>query len=203
MLNEINGFLVSDIAGIRVSDSSGYNTVEQYDSIQQKMPKNKRDGWLTQKLKKKGLGLTSRYHENRNELINVFAESFLHHFPQMLFISLPLFALLLQLLYVRRKQFYYANHIIYTVHLYCAVFIFIFLILLIGLLKNLAYLSWLRYLNFAIVLYTLFYTYKAMRTFYGQGRMKTILKWILLNSAAFVVLLILFISLFLFTLFVV
>ncbi len=124
LLNEVNAFYVSNIGGIRVSDSDEYNSVEQYDSIQQKLPKNKRDGWLTQRFKKKGLDLSSRFRENKNEMFNVLVESFLHHFPQMLFISLPLFALLLQLLYVRRKQFYYANHVIYTLHLYCAAFYF-------------------------------------------------------------------------------
>ena len=44
----------------------------------------------------------------------------------MLFISLPCLHLLLKLLYVRRKQFYYVDHGIFAVHLY----IFSFLILL-------------------------------------------------------------------------
>lgn len=202
-LNEVNGFLVSDLASIRFSDSGGYNSVGQYDSIQQKLPKNKRDSWLNQKYKKKKLDLENRFRENKNETVNVFLESFLHHFPQMLFISLPLFALLLQLLYIRRKQFYYANHIIFTVHLYSAVFILIFLMLLIDKIVGLPYLHWLKYVSYAISLYTVFYTYKAMRTFYKQGRIKTIVKWILLNSAAFFIMLGLFVLLLFFTMFVV
>ena len=51
----------------------------------------------------------------------------IHNCPKVLFISLPIFALLLKLLYVRRKQFYYVDHGIFSIHLY----IFSFLILLI------------------------------------------------------------------------
>jgi hypothetical protein len=41
------------------------------------------------------------------------------------FVSLPLFALMLRLLYVRRKQFFYVNHIVFSIHLYCGTFIII------------------------------------------------------------------------------
>ncbi|MDQ2753239.1 MAG: hypothetical protein M3R72_09485, partial [Bacteroidota bacterium] len=170
-----------------------------YDSIQKTLPVKVKDSWLTQKFYHKGLDLENRFRENKKEMLTAITESFLHHFPQMLFISLPIFALLLQLLYVRRKQFFYANHIIYTVHLYCALFIFIFLMLLIGKIDKLPYLSWLQYFSYAVSLYAIFYTYKAMRTFYGQGRIKTILKWILLNGAAFFVMICLFVLLALFT----
>ncbi len=39
--------------------------------------------------------------------------------------------------------------------------------------------SVLTYLNYALTLCIFFYVYKAMRNFYGQGRMKTFLKYFL------------------------
>jgi hypothetical protein len=56
----------------------------------------------------------------------------MHMFPQLLFVSLPFFALILQLLYVRRKQLYYVNHVVFTLHLYCGTFILILATLLLG-----------------------------------------------------------------------
>jgi hypothetical protein len=41
-------------------------------------------------------------------------------------------------------------------------------------------------------LYLLYYVYKAMRNFYKQGRMKTIVKYFILGVLSFIVILILF-----------
>jgi hypothetical protein len=93
----------------------------------------------------------------------------------LLFLSLPLFALLLKLLYVRRKQFYYVDHGIFAVHLY----IFSFLVLLIYiLLKKIETLSgwhWMTWPEIFVLLFSPWYYYRAMRIFYGQGRVKTLL----------------------------
>ena len=65
---------------------------------------------------------------------------FLHNSPKVLFISLPLFAVLLKLLYVRRKQFYYVDHGIFAVHLY--IFSFLVLLVLFGINGLHTYTGW-------------------------------------------------------------
>jgi len=125
----------------------------------------------------------------------------MHNWPKVLFISLPLFALLLKLLYFRHKRFYYVDHGIFTVHLY----IFSFLILLIffgaNALKTVTGWVWLDWLILLIVLYPFFYYYKAMRRFYAQSRGKTILKYIILFILSFFIYLVIFIGAVVFTLF--
>ena len=130
----------------------------------------------------------------------VFINALMHSFPQMLFISLPIFALVLQLLYVRRKNYYYANHAIFSVHLY--VFVFIVLLLIMGLagIRNYMHWNWINLFIAFCVGYIFFYQYKAMRKFYMQRRAKTIFKFLLLNLAMFFVIGLLFIVFALFSL---
>lgn len=99
-----------------------------------------------------------------------------HSVPKVMFITLPLMALILQLFYRKLKQFFYVNHIIFILHLYVAVF----LILLVGI--GLDYFeaktNWAIFSFFSsfVGMGTFFYTYKAMRNFYHQSRFKTFIK---------------------------
>jgi hypothetical protein len=61
--------------------------------------------------------------------------------------------------------------------------------------------QWLAILEAVVLLYGVYYAYKAMRKFYGQGRGKTFLKFFILNFVAFMSIIILFAAFFLFALF--
>ena len=176
-----------------------YPTIEAYDSAQKTLPADQRDGWLKRKLSTKEIELNLRYQKEKGGLFRELFNNFMHNFPKVLFISLPLFALLLKLLYIRRKQFYYVDHGIFSVHLY--IFSFLLLLVLFGAnsLKTHTGWHWLDWLILSIVIYPFFYYYKAMRRFYGQSRTKTILKYILLFIMSFFVQLIIFIGAGIFT----
>jgi hypothetical protein len=60
---------------------------------------------------------------------------------------------------------------------------------------------WIGILEAVVLLYGIYYAYKAMRKFYGQGRGKTFLKFCILNFFAFWSIIILFSAFFLFALF--
>lgn len=183
-------------------DSVKYHSLEEYDSVQKARPPAQRDGWVVRQFQKKNIDIRNKYGDNSNQFMDDVKEHFLHTFPQILFVSLPLFALILQLLYVRRrKQFYYADHVVYTLHLYCATFVLFFLLLLISKLSELHYMNWISYLKYAIWLYLIYYSYKSLRVFYGQRRGKTIGKWILLNFMSFIMIGILFSVFFMISLF--
>jgi hypothetical protein len=104
----------------------------------------------------------------------------MHNFPKVLFISLPLFALILNLLYYRHKNFYYVDHGIFSLHLY--IFSFLVLLGLFGLraLHVATHLEIVAWMEFAVVVYAFVYYFKSMRRFYGQSKGKTWLKYILL-----------------------
>lgn len=158
-----------------------YNRLATYDSAQQKMPASKQDGWIQQKIQRRMLTAKAKYNGNFARIEAAFVHKFNHSFPQLLFLSLPFFALALTVLYIRQKQFYYVNHLIFGVHLYCAIFILILLHFGFSAIENNLHWKLFGWITTLITLTIFFYQYKAMRNFYQQSRFKTVIKYVLLN----------------------
>lgn len=99
--------------------------------------------------------------------------------PKVMFMLLPVFALLLHALYVRRKRFY-IEHFVFALHLHALMFILFSIALVIGA-------EWT-----IIVLWIVLpiYTFLAMKRVYQQGWWKTTFKWATLGSVYFVLLII-------------
>lgn len=158
-----------------------FRNEETYRAVQENLPRNKRNGLITRAITEKLLHWHGQEETGDQKSMEVLMDKFKHSFPALLFVSLPLFALLLKMLYVRRKRFYYVDHGIFTIHTYCALFI---LMLLFYLLDS-AYTKWhwwiFSILRSGVILYMFYYVYRAMRNFYGQGRLKTLLKYFLLS----------------------
>jgi hypothetical protein len=173
-----------------------YSTVEQYDSTEKALPDSLRDGWLKHFIMRRGIVIKQEWYEDKRLFVEHLMENILHSFPKILWISLPIFAMILNILYFRqKKQYYYVNHGIFTIHVYCATFIQLFLVLMLYLIRRATSISWVHIIidlaNFAIFLWMLIYLYKAMRGFYGQRRAKTFLKYSIVMSLMFVINLIL------------
>ncbi len=176
-----------------------YKTVEAYDSMQLVLPASRRDNFLERRFARQKIHLKEKYHGDGKAIWNAILDKFKHLFPQMLFTSLPLFALLLQLLYVRKKNFFYVNHVVYAIHLYCGTFIIILAAMastgLLHLLGN-ADPGWLSGI---FELAGFFYWYKSMRNFYEQRRGKTILKYLLVLFLSLIIMILLFTIFFIFS----
>jgi hypothetical protein len=182
-------------------DESDYTSVAAYDSVQKILPIDQRDGWLKRKVNIKKIELNQRYKSERGDLIRELIGNYIHNCPKVLFVSLPIFALLLKLLYIRRRQFYYVDHGIFSVHLYIFSFLILLILFGIGGLSSYTGWGWLYWLFAAIIFYALVYYYKAMRKFYGQRRAKTFTKFILLLILSFFVQLFIFTGAIIFTVF--
>ena len=169
--------------------TSKYQTRQQYDSA---LKAGKSDNWIERTFIDKMIDINNKYKGRKIDAFRDFKALLLHSLPQLLFISLPLLALLLKLIYIRRKNFYYVNHGIFSLHLY--IFIFIALVAIFGLDELNSGLHWwiINAVIFLLYLSLFFYEYKAMRNFYKQRRAKTITKFILLNFMFLVVLSLLF-----------
>ncbi|MFZ4057588.1 MAG: DUF3667 domain-containing protein [Ferruginibacter sp.] len=178
-----------------------FNSPEQYKKVQDSLPKNQKDGYLKYQFKLKTIAINRKFNQNPALMQEQLIEKFLHRFPQIFFISLPLFALGLQLLYNRRNQFYYVNHLIFSVFLFIFTFIISLSIILFSKIAGITGWVLFQWIANVITLYILFYQYKAMRNFYGQGRFKTILKFILLNIFSFFITILIFAVFFFFSLF--
>jgi hypothetical protein len=165
--------------------TNAYESRAQYDSVQASLPEDARDNWLKRRLAYQNIEFKQRYGDDQGELMQDLLDKFVHTFPYLLFISLPLYALFLKLLYIRRKKFFYADHGLFLIYLY--IFTFLHLLVLFGLraLKQ----HWdhwsIGLIIFIFIMYGIYYAYKSMRKFYEQGRAKTILKFLILNFLAF------------------
>ena len=152
-----------------------YKSRAEYDSLLKSGVK--KHNWLEKKIIYKGIDLNEKSKKNEVHILPSMIESLVHHFPQMLFISLPFVALFLKLLYVRQKKYYYVSHAIFVFHLYIFFFIALLLSLGISRLRDFSNWNWLNYINGAISITVLFYLYKALRNFYKQSRKRTIFKF--------------------------
>jgi hypothetical protein len=151
-------------------DDVDYTSLKQYDSAQQALPEEKRDNWLEQLVNKRGIKIKEEYGDDTEKYGQAFGKAFLENFSKVLFFLLPLFALLLKLLYVRRGYFY-SEHLVFSIYYYN----FFYLLGSLYMLVQLApWLEWLgTFIGFGIVLYLLF----AMKRTYKQGWIKTIFKY--------------------------
>lgn len=183
--------------GFRITPSK-YKTKQEYDSA---LAHGKNHNWVERQLVYRQLELNEKYHGDGKMILEAVVDRLLHSLPQILFIGLPLFALMLKLLYIRHKQFYYVNHAIFTIHLFVFVFIAMLVTFGISKLNSVIHWGWLSALNGFISLFIFLYNYKAMRNFYQQGRAKTIIKFILLQQANLVLVILLFSIFFMVSLF--
>ena len=163
-------------------------TSEEYIHQQNALPANQRDNFVKKYFYKKTLKL---YHEgikDSNELLSrIFTHAF-HNIPKMLFFLLPLFALILKILYLRNKKFYYADHAIFSIHFFSFVFL---LLLLSQYILNPIFNTHL-FGTFAII-WILAYLLIAMKKIYGQSKLHTFAKYLTLGFTFSMVLLIAFI----------
>lgn len=174
--------------------SRSYRTVREYDSVQKVLPAVEQDGWLKRLWNRKSAELNEKYPNNFDASFRKkMGDKFLHMLSYLLFVSLPFFAGLLKLLYIRRKDFFYADHGVFTIHHYILSFI---LLLLIFLWNGLAAWTGWKLFGWLIALTVIawpVYLYKAMRRFYRQRRAKTMVKFVLLNFMGFFMLVLLFV----------
>lgn len=94
--------------------------------------------------------------------------------PFVIFFFMPVFTVFIWLVYIR-KNYTYTDHLIFSFHNQSLLFILLILSLTLDTIFNINS-SGIFLLIFAI------YLYKAMRKFYEQGRFKTIVKYIFLNT---------------------
>lgn len=144
-------------------------TIAAYEARQLALPKDKRAGFLKTYIAKKAIRIQAS--ENASEKL---LEGILHNVPKLMFVLLPLFALILKVVYWRKKKYYY-EHLIYSFHAHAALFLSILICMLINWIFHFFY-SITGLLVFVWMIYTLWYIYKSLKNFYGGKRWFTILK---------------------------
>jgi hypothetical protein len=139
------------------------------------LPESERDGWFVRMFSRRAIELTELYKDDDSgkRFSEDFMKAFSSQFSTVLFYLLPVFALLFKLLYVRR-DFYYAEHLVF------AIFYYNFFYLAASVYMLMAFIPWLGdIINFLLVLWMIAYLPIAMKRMYNQSWRKTIVKFIL------------------------
>jgi hypothetical protein len=179
--------------------STKYKSKAQYDSVL--ASGKKKHNWIQRQLVYKEIALNKKYSNDLRQIIKALQSTLLHSLPQMLFISLPFLALILKLIYIRRKQFYYVSHSIFSIHLY--IFLFIAMLFLFSISKSNERLHWgaLSFISIILTISLFMYEYLALKFFYKQGWIKTFFKFLLINIFFVITLGLLFVIFLFFSLF--
>lgn len=102
--------------------------------------------------------------------------AFYANIPKMMFLFVPMMALVMLLLYWRPRR-YYVEHLVFFLHNHAAIFLLLLIQTLLGWIA--AWLAWSTFGGWVIAiisLYSFWYVYRAMRVYYGQGRLLTFAK---------------------------
>jgi hypothetical protein len=108
---------------------------------------------------------------------------FLGNIPKMMFVFVPLIALVMLLLYWRPRRLY-VEHVVFFLHNHAAMFL---ILLVETVLASIVRATGVRHVGGWVValtiLYMFWYAYRAMRHYYGQGRWKTVCKFFVVGCA--------------------
>ncbi len=114
--------------------------------------------FLTQRMQRFGAMTTQ-------QAVDYFKASFVRYMPNAVFLLLPVFTLILYLLY-RKSGRFYAEHLIFTLHVHAFAFVVLMLSLILP-----------DTLDIVVPLWILYYLYKALRVVYEEPRGKTVAKF--------------------------
>ncbi|MDP4262309.1 MAG: DUF3667 domain-containing protein [Bacteroidota bacterium] len=187
------------VTGIHFTPGTHYRSKAQYDSMLASGAQ--KHSWIRRQFVYKEIAINERYHNDPVQISKAFQGALIHSIPQMLFISLPFLALILKLLYIRRRQFYYVSHGIFSIHLYIFLFIAMLILFSISRLNDQMHWGILTFISVILSIGLVVYAYLALKHFYRQGWFKTFVKFLLLNLLFLVVLGVLFAVFVLFSLF--
>jgi hypothetical protein len=101
---------------------------------------------------------------------------FISKLPVVIFLFMPIFALFIKLIYIRKNKYTYMEHLVFAFHVQSMLFV----LLIFSEVFDYVFVTSL-FTSMALLIFA-FYLYKAMRKFYEQGRFKTIVKFMILNS---------------------
>lgn len=178
------GVAQNDSASIRnyalLEQIETVTTQEEFDAINHQLPDSLHFTGLTKLLIQTDAAALKHYH-SQEERERVYEEGYYHNFPKIMFFCLPFFALFLKVAFYRNKQWLYADHAIFTLHIHA--FVFIVLAITLPLFWTLG-----RYLDNSLFHWILagcftLYLIIALRRNYGQPIWKSCVKGIALYGA--------------------
>lgn len=153
-----------------------YKSVKEMDSLQ-KIETKKLSSisyWVARKL------LIVTQNKTKEEIVGAFLKSFKQNIPKALFVYMPLFAFVLWLFY-DKKKWYYFEHGIFTLHFFSfLLLIILFATLLIKFIYLFGENGFTKFIddaiNIIVLLWFIYYFYRANKNFYQESSIKSFIK---------------------------
>jgi hypothetical protein len=161
-----------------VNPTTNDTTYVQYLANQSKLKPDKRDGWFERYYNRKAFAII----QQKLNMKDIIEEGIKHDFPKMMFVLLPLFALILLISFYRSKK-YYVEHLIYAFHLHCFIFLFLAMLMALNFIIPHNWDTLSGWLAFAAGLIIVWYIYKSLRVVYHRSAWRTITKMIGMSLA--------------------
>jgi hypothetical protein len=159
--------------------------------------------WIEKRMEAKLEKLEKEHGGNEMRMLDAFKDEFMHKLPQLLFISMPFFALLLLLMYINRSNRNYVEHFIFSTYHYSYLYLVIAGVILLDRVLRLISASFANSIaGWSITLaigYICVYLALSMKRFYGGRWFPLLLRYGLLGFLFFWLLFFLIVFMALFT----
>lgn len=119
---------------------------------------------------------------------SAWGEASLAWVPRIMFVMVPVYAILLALTYIWRRGLFFYDHLVVSIHFHAALFLAMSVVTLLG------YVIGPGWALLLLVIYSNVYLYRLMRRIYGSGRISSVLRILLLDLVYLILLMIAFIS---------
>lgn len=146
----------------------------EYLAKQKKLPDTSQDNFFKFIWNKKVFAYRGKYGPGAREQ---FLEDLKHNTPKMMFLLLPLVALILRVAFWKNKKFY-VEHLIYTFHLFCFLFLFLGINILLKMVIPHNWTIVTGIITFLEVIYICWYVYRSLRMVYQRSRFRIVTKTI-------------------------
>jgi len=157
-----------DVLGVKI-DRNG--TYEEYLKKQEKLPPAERNNVIQRYIAHKSYDWAGQGKDAQK----MFTEGLQHNSPKVMFLILPLFALILKIAFSRNHKFY-VEHIIYAIHLHCFIFLFLIAVIIINMVLPHSWHSVSDWLQLLATLVVIWYIYRSLRVVYNRSRWRTVSK---------------------------
>ena len=159
-----------------------YSSIPEYDSVQKTLPEKDRDRFIGRLFVKKLIDIKKRLGSNSQITVT---EEFQHNVPKLMFILLPVFALLIKLFYMRNKNKYAAD-IIFSINYHSFAFLLLLVMYVVNLMLPFTIVNLIIF--FMSLFLLLFYLIIALRKVYGQNYFVSTLKALSISILYFILL---------------
>lgn len=144
---------------------------EAYLSWQKSLPREQQHGFWKKHTYANFLKLNPANSENLQDTYKKIGSAILHNIPRMMFFLLPLFALLMKMLYFKHRKFYYADFAVIALHYFSFVFVILMLLFLLSMItdSNLP--------KLITVLWIFVYLFLLLKRIFAQRFLSTFIKY--------------------------